>query len=345
MFDFFKKRKPDAQKVDLAAVDTREKAEALLRTGALEKLFMRPVEFGGEDHPLNTLPVPPAVVNRKAAIDLEVIGPLIVAGKVTKYSAKPEYQGKSVVPISLTITVSDPETYQFPIAIWGSALDRELQASNQTYAAREAVYAEHFGPIDSDVQKLMNLTGIWPGGCLVQICCARHKLWVTSSFGLTNPDMPATTRPEEFAVEHDPQGKPTRYSMRIVSRPPRAVPVGRAGYGYEIPLLTRQKEYWPLGFLNWAVQAEILNDVDLLRRIDQYGAMTIEEVSIGAAESADVLIAPIQQLAPASIALPNGSMELLVATRITRPQMQFGIEKGGPALLAQLNEIGHGQMS
>jgi len=345
MFGFFRKRKSEPQKVDLASVDSREKAEALHRAGVLQKLLMMPREYGGDDHPLNTILVPAAIVNQKADIDLEVVGPLIEAGKVAKYSVKPEYEGASVVPISLTITVSDPESYQFSIPIWGSAIERQSDAWDQVYAAREAAYEEHFGPIVGDVQKLMNLTGTWPGGCLVQIQAARHQLWVTSSFGLTNADMPARTRPEEYAVEQDAQGKSTKYTMRLVGRPPRAVPAGRAGYGYEILLLTRQNEHWPLGFLNWSVQAEILNDMDLLGRIHKYGAMTVEEVSIGPGQSADFLIAPIQQLAPSSIALPNGSMELLVATRITRAQMQYGIEKGGPALLAELNQSGHGQIS
>ena len=123
------------------------------------------------------------------------------------------------------------------------------------------------------------------------------------------------------------------------------MPAGWAGYGYEILLLTREKEHWPLGFLNWAVQAENLNDMDLRRRIQKYGAMTVEAVSIGEGQSGDFLIAPIQQLAPASIELPNGSMELLVATLISRSQMQYGVEKGGPALLLELNQTGNGQIS
>ncbi len=85
--------------------------------------------------------------------------------------------------------------------------------------------------------------------------------------------------------------------------------------------------------------------MDLLGRIHKHGAMTVEEVSIGDDEAGDFLIAPIQKLAPPSIALPNGSMELLVATLITRSQMEYGIEKGGPALLAKLNQDESGQIS
>jgi hypothetical protein len=345
MFEFFKKRMPEPREVNLAEINSREKAEVLVGKGVLQKLFLMPPEFGGEDSPLNTTFAPPAAVRQKADIDQQVIGPLIGAKKVTKYSVKPEYESASVVPTSLTITVSDPENYEFRIAIWGPAIDRQNKVWEQVYAAREAIYARYFGAIEGDVQKLMNLTGVWPGGCLVQIQAAKHQLWVSSSFGLTNPDMPARTCPEQFAVEQDSEGRPTKYSIRLVGRPPRAVPADWAGYGYEILLLTREKENWPLGFLNWAVQAEILSDMDLRRRIQKYGAMTVEEISIGDGKSGDFLIAPIQQFAPASNSLPNGSIELLAATLITRPQMQFGIEKGGPALLARLNQAGQGQIS
>lgn len=36
------------------------------------------------------------------------------------------------------------------------------------YDAREKLYVSHFGPFPEDVQKLRNLIGVWPGGCLVQ---------------------------------------------------------------------------------------------------------------------------------------------------------------------------------
>jgi hypothetical protein len=201
MFGFFKPGKSEPQPIDFATIKSREKAEALHRAGVLQKLSLLPPEFGGDDRPANTIFVPPGVAKRKADIDQQIIGALIKARKISKYSAKPEYEAGSVVPISLTITVSDPETYEFPITIWGSAIDRQNKVWDQVYATREAAYLEHFGAVDGDVQKLMNLTGVWPGGCLVQIHAARHQLWVSSSFGLTNADMPAETRIERFAVE------------------------------------------------------------------------------------------------------------------------------------------------
>lgn len=73
--------------LDLSSVDSRAKAQSLFSAGRLGKLYMRPLEFGGEDNPLNTLFVPQPVVNQKAAIDLEVIRPLVEAGRISTYTA------------------------------------------------------------------------------------------------------------------------------------------------------------------------------------------------------------------------------------------------------------------
>jgi hypothetical protein len=332
MFGLSKKRSEGPTTFDLAQVDSREKAESLWQKGVLGKLFMRPLEFGGDDHPLNIFYVPPAIVKEKSDVDLQVIRALMAQGRVRQYKVEPEYHATSVVPISLKVTVSEPETYCFTMDIWGPAVERQGHAWEEVYAARETFFGQHFGPITGDVQKLMNLTGVWPGGCLVQIEAAAHQLWVSSSFGLTNSDMPARTRSEQFQVKEGAQ----KYQLQIVARPPRAVPAGRAGYGFEMLLLTRHKEYWPLMFLNWAMQAEILRDADILGRVHHIGAVTIQEISLGDGRVSDFLIAPLQHLAPPKASLPNGTMELLAATAITRPEMQFALERGQAALLDRI---------
>jgi len=360
MFGFFKKKPrsapivhplppepPPAQepgKPDLATIDSRDKAEAHYRAGSLDKLLMRPLELGGEDHPLNTLYVPKGIVHRKSDIDLKVIAPLIKQGKITQYSAKAEYQGTSVIPNAITITVSEPESYIFNINIWGDAKVREERKWDEVYAAREAIYAKHFGVIDGDVQKLMNLMGVWPGGCLVQVESPKNQIWVTSSFGLTNADMPTSARSEEYKVEEQDDGN-VSYQSRLAGRPPRAIPAGWAGYGYELLVLTRQKESWPLMLLNWAVPMEILKDVDILGRVHQYDGLTIEGITLGDGRVSDFLFAPLQQFAPAKTELPNGSMEFLVATTITREEMSFALAHGRKALIDRIKSRPSGQIS
>jgi hypothetical protein len=125
MFGWFKKTAPRPVGPDFSGIDSPAKAEAWFRRGDLEKLFLMPPEYGGEDSPLNTLYVPVGVAAVKAGIDADVIGPLVAAGRVSRYTAEPEYQGKSVVPIALTITASDPGEFSTTINIWGEALGRE----------------------------------------------------------------------------------------------------------------------------------------------------------------------------------------------------------------------------
>jgi hypothetical protein len=53
MFNFFKKKKANPEGPDFSNIDSLAKAESLFQGGTLEKLFMMPLAFGGEDVPPN----------------------------------------------------------------------------------------------------------------------------------------------------------------------------------------------------------------------------------------------------------------------------------------------------
>ncbi len=120
---FKKNSSPDGP--DFSGIDSRAKAEELFRRGDLEKLFLMPLEFGGEDVPLNVLYVPIGLAGIKSRIDNNVIGPLAAEGKLTRYTATPEYQGNSFIPIAIKIVASDPGEFSTTINIWGEALGRQ----------------------------------------------------------------------------------------------------------------------------------------------------------------------------------------------------------------------------
>ena len=124
MFGWFKSKSKHTGP-DFSSVDSREKAEDLLRRGDLEVLYLQPLDLGGQDHPLNTLFVPVGTAAIKARTDENVIGPLAEEGKVSKYKAIPEYQGDSIIPIAITIIASDPGEFKMTINIWGDAINRE----------------------------------------------------------------------------------------------------------------------------------------------------------------------------------------------------------------------------
>jgi hypothetical protein len=129
MFGWFKgKEQPKGP--DFSGIDSREKAEQLFRRGDLEKLLLMPLEFGGDDNPLNTLYVPVGIAAIKSRIDNNTIGPLASEGKVTQYKAIPEYQGNSFIPIAVKIEASNPGQFSATINIWGEALRREQGAEH-----------------------------------------------------------------------------------------------------------------------------------------------------------------------------------------------------------------------
>lgn len=107
---------------DFSAVDTEAKAEALLRRGELEVLLLLPHAFGGDDRRENTLYVPVGLAEVKRRVDMNIIAPLVAAGKVTQYSATPEYRGTSFIPVAVNIVAAGTTSFTTKINIWGEAL-------------------------------------------------------------------------------------------------------------------------------------------------------------------------------------------------------------------------------
>ena len=125
MFGWLKRKSPRPNGPDLSWIDSQEKAETLFLKGELEKLYLMPLELGGDDNPLNVLYVTLGLAGIKSEFDNNVIIPLAQEGKITKYKAVPEYQGSSVIPISIKVTASDPGEVTMTFNIWGGALARE----------------------------------------------------------------------------------------------------------------------------------------------------------------------------------------------------------------------------
>lgn len=223
--------------------------------------------------------------------------------------------------------------------------EQESARWQQVYDARERQYREHIGALPEYIQKMMNLTGVWPGGGLFAI--ENSKLLggacVTTSFGLSNADMPASTR-SNARPQRGEDNKLT-ISGTLEGRTPRWVPPGLAGYGYEICVLTKKPEPWATNLVAWAVNAEILNDVEMLDRVEEIGAVTVQDLSLGNGRSADVVIAPAASPLPASFELPNGTMHLLVITVITRPEMELALKEGQHTLVERLAKAGVAQIS
>ncbi len=217
----------------------------------------------------------------------------------------------------------------------------------QAYDSRIAYYEKYIGQFPDDILKMGNMTGVWPGGGLFVLPADKigKGLWAYTTFGMTNPDMPASTMMEDYKIETDEQGRASKYSGTLQSKEQAKSSEGSAGYGYEMLLIAKENAEWPLWFMQWSANAEILNDAGILDRVEKYQGLTVQDIQVGENESINVLIAKAQSPLPTGIHLPNGKMDLLIATVITDDEMQWSMDNGREELLARLIESGVGQVS
>lgn len=219
---------------------------------------------------------------------------------------------------------------------------------NRVYEAREEFFEDNFGPMPADVLKLNNMMGVWPGGCLVQIYAEAlpDAPSVTSTFGLTNPDMPATVRSEDVVHEERTEGDRLlrSTSMRLVARDPVTVPPGIAGYGYEAMVITPEQFEWPSLFLSWFVTNEINHDAGWLRRVMQEEAVLLK-CPLRDYPRLKLLLTKAAPPMADTLLLPNGMAYMLVATSITEAEYAFAMKAGAPALADAMRTKGPGQIS
>jgi hypothetical protein len=216
----------------------------------------------------------------------------------------------------------------------------------QTYDARQKYFERTVGPLPNDIQKMLNMSGVWPGGGLYVIPAKQlgTDLAVYTTFGFTNPDMPTTVRMVDFKL--DSEGKrATRAEGKLEKKQPVPKRPGAAGYGYEFIVVAPAGQNWPLNLLQWAVNAELTNDVGLLDRVEKYDGLTVEQLHVGAPEPINILISKALSPLPAGAQLPAGKMEVLVAIVITPEEMRWSMKNGRGALLQKLREAGVGQVS
>ena len=116
-FNFFKKKTESTGGSDFSAIDSNEKAIEFYKQQQLEKLYLMPLKFGGEDIHLNVVYVPEFVKTFKEKFDFMIEG-FLIEGKELNYSATPEYKGKSFIPSKLIIEVSGDVNLNETINIW-----------------------------------------------------------------------------------------------------------------------------------------------------------------------------------------------------------------------------------
>jgi hypothetical protein len=216
----------------------------------------------------------------------------------------------------------------------------------KVYDERTAFIESNFGPVPVDILKIGHMTGVWPGGGLYKLKASKlgNDLWLYTTFGFSNPDMPTTVTVSDINVESE-NDRLVKSSGTLSKKENVASYPGRPGYGYEIIVIANESKDWPLWFLQWAANAEILNDADLLGRVEKYDGLTIEDIAVDDGQFINVLITTAYSPLPTSIKLSNGEAKLLIATVITDDEMAWSLSNGRKALKDELKKTDVGQFS
>jgi hypothetical protein len=185
--------------------------------------------------------------------------------------------------------------------------------------ARSDFLQQQFGALPTELHQLATVSTIWPGGGICQLPAPKlNNLGVCTTFGLSNLGMP----PSMTIDETQPQNAPAH--LRFKPRPPREIPPGFAGFGYEILVLTPRLESWPMLTLGWFAEMEILNDADLLANVAANNGISVSGVPLGdGSQVGCFLIQPACSPILARVNLPNGLMHILTATWITQDEFEF----------------------
>jgi len=201
---------------------------------------------------------------------------------------------------------------------------------------RGLFYATTIGPLPKTIKQMPSMASTWPRGGFYVIPAKRLRdgLVAYTTFGLSNPDMPASARiaeaKESGSLKPDALANP---------HAPHA-----AGYGYELLVLAAEDQPWALNVLQWVVNSEVGKDLGLLARVDQDDGLVVH-VDVGTDHPIALLVARSRPPLPSGGRLVGVEFALLVATVVTDDEAAWAQTYGRRALLDRLAVAGVGQTS
>jgi Suppressor of fused protein (SUFU) len=228
--------------------------------------------------------------------------------------------------------------------------DKDHEYMEQVYDARDALFEASLCKGNNTepglIVKMNHLFVVWPMGGLRSFHNPNPSRYYWTTFGLTNPDMPATLTSKQV-------GRGTMLLPKDQKSFPR---VGMAGYGYELIIMVDEESAeWPKHTLQWACNNELLGDINFLARVEALDGLTAANIPAAGDTAVNILIAPpyvdkdkkdgSTLVIPLTGELPNGRMKFLMLTIITEQELEYSLEHGRPALLKLLYEKGEGQLS
>jgi Suppressor of fused protein (SUFU) len=213
----------------------------------------------------------------------------------------------------------------------------------KVYDEREEFFEKNFGPIPTDIQKLM--TVLWPGGGIWDFeKSSISGKRVLVSCGLSNPDMPGGAKVAEFERVDTQDGNKT-FNTKLARTIPRYVPPEWSGYGYEVAVIADHSDNRAMGVLTWIVEGELNHDGNYFGLLQKYGGLTVQDMGLFDGSKSDFLFYQAIDPIPASVPLSSGLMQLVIATSITRAERDFAKEKGCSELVKRLFSAGVGQVT
>lgn len=97
-----------AQGPDFTDVDSKQKLMSLVEQGKLERVYLFPLEVGGQETELNAVYLPIGFRDVKKKIDGTILR-LAQDGLISDLKVHPEYKGRSFVPSRIIIKAGHPE--------------------------------------------------------------------------------------------------------------------------------------------------------------------------------------------------------------------------------------------
>lgn len=209
------------------------------------------------------------------------------------------------------------------------------------YDERSRFFESNFGSLPKHILKIGHLFDAWPGGGLYKLEASKagKGLWLYTTFGLSNADLPATVTTTNV------NDKSEQSSAAVLEKEKVILNSDRPGYGYEIMLFANESSEWPLRFLQWAASVELLNDRDILGQVEKNDGLIVEDIAVGEGLYVNVLIHKAVIPFPQSMKLSTGQAQLLIATVITDDEKAWSDSFGRIELLLSLKRAGVGQLS
>ncbi len=220
----------------------------------------------------------------------------------------------------------------------------EEEAVQEVLGFRQGLITEKLGPMPG-LEELPHLSTVWPGGGLLHFTSTNLEIagGACSTWGLTNRDLPTPLRP--LNMRETREGNTLSATFELQSRTPRFINHRYPGYGYELVVLTPRPARWPLLPLRWFVDKELVDDLGLRDLVQEHDGVMTPDLDVGGGVMESFLVSEAREPLPGRFFLPHGGAALLVATRITAAEVEFGKKHGLAELLERLVSAGVGVVS